>query len=187
MVAPRSAPGGGTAPAALTLPLSVQGSDCCSPSTFSAAVTQGPSWPNLCFKVKYVWKTSQSFENISITFLHSSPCSDSSWASFSAFPMWTQTIPPQLIFRLVVVNNFFVSGILLWRVFIPFLLVFFLNFFPPSTSKTQAEEALYLCCGCELVCICLLYSHISPSARMSCSRTLTSATVSFRHTTNYFF
>lgn len=60
-------------------------------------------------------------------------------------------------------------------------------FFPPSTSKTQAEEALRLCCGCELVCTCLLHSHISPNTRASSSSTLTSVTVSFKHTTKSSF
>lgn len=146
-VAPRSAPGVGAAPAALTPPLPMQCRACCSPFTLSAVVTRLPSGPNhcLCFKVKHVWKTSQSFENISITFQQSSPWSDSSWASFSALPMWTQPTPPQLMFRFFVINNFFLSGILFWRVFIPFLLAF-LNFFfsllPPPKHK-QKKHSIY--------------------------------------------
>lgn len=55
---------------------------------------------------------SQSFENILITFQQSSPCSDSSWASLSALPVWTQTVPPQPISTLFVVNTVFLSILL---------------------------------------------------------------------------
>lgn len=169
----RVAPGrylqGGVAPAALTPPLSMQCRGCCSPFALSAVVTQEPSCPNhwLCFKVKYVLKASQSFETISVTFQQSLPCSDSSWASFSALPMWTQTISPQLIFRFFVVNIFFYL--------LSYSVIYLLSctiFSPPSTSKTQAKEAFHLCCGCELMCTFHLYSHMSPNTRIRYSITL---------------
>lgn len=102
-----------------------------------------PGQITVCFKVKYVWKTSQSFENISITFQQSNACSDSSWASSSFLPLWTQAISPQLTFRLFAINNFFLPGILLWRVFIPFLLLFLHNFFsllPPPKHKLKKHS-----------------------------------------------
>lgn len=111
-----------------------------------------PGQITACFKVKYVWKTSQSFENISITFQQSNACSDSSWASFSSLPMWTQAILPQLMFRLFAINNFFYLVSYSGEYLFPFYFFSCTIFFPPSTSKTQAEEALHLCCGCELVC-----------------------------------
>lgn len=156
-VAPGSAPGGGTAPAALTPPLSMQCSGCCSPLALSAVVTQVPSWPNLCFKMKYVWKTSPSFENISITFQQSSPCSDSSWASFSALP-----IPPQLIFRLVVVNIFFSIWYLtlesIYSLFTCFLSQFFPSFHLQNTSWRNTLSLLWLWIGVHLPSV---WPHLS--------------------------
>lgn len=159
-VAPGSAPGGGTAPAVLTPPLSMQCSGCCSPLALSAVVTQVPSWPNLCFKMKYVWKTSPSFENISITFQQSSPCSDSSWASFSALP-----IPPQLIFRLVVVNIFFFylvsySGEYLF----PFYLFSFTIFslLPPPKHKLKKHSIFAVVVNWCALAFCMATSLSTP-------------------------
>lgn len=112
---------------------------CCSPLTLSAVVTQEPSSTNhwFCFKVKYVLKTSQSFETISVTFQQSSPCSDSSWTS--ALSMWTQTISPQLIFRLFVVNIFSICYLTLLST------CFLAQFFPllPPPKHKLKKHSIY--------------------------------------------
>lgn len=61
------------ATAALTPSLTIHCIGCCFSFTLGAVVTPVPYWLNHClyFKVKYAWKTSQSFENILITFQQS--------------------------------------------------------------------------------------------------------------------
>lgn len=70
--------------------------------------------------------------------------------SCSARPVLTAATAPALLCRLFSINDFFLPGIILWRICLPFLLVIlhrhrcFSVFSPPPSPKPQAGAVLHL-------------------------------------------